>query len=103
MIVPTTEICNAIQSGRVLWKKHTLERMMERQISRTQVLHALTQGQIIENYPNDYPIPSFLFLVREPEPLHVVVAYDAQTLQCHIITAYHPDLRHFETDFVTRR
>lgn len=103
MTFPINEICNAITTGRVLWKKHALERMMEREISRAQVLQAITQGQIIENYPDDYPVPSFLFLAYEPEPLHVVVAYDAQTLQCHVITAYRPDLIHFETDFMTRR
>ena len=41
--------------------------------------------------------------ILEPEPLHVVVAFDAESLQCHVITAYRPDLTHFEADFITRR
>jgi len=38
-----------------------------------------------------------------PEALHVVLAYDAASEQCHIITAYRPDLTHFEVDLITRR
>ncbi len=76
---------------------------MERGISRTQVKQAILQGRIIEYYPDDYPIPSVLLATLQPNPLHVVVAYDADTLQCHIITAYHPDLAHFQADLTTRR
>lgn len=97
------EIRNAVDAGRVLWKKHALERMMERGISRIHVRRAIAEGIIIEYYPNDYPLPSVLLATRQPEPLHVVVAYDAETLQSHVITAYRPDLAHFEADLMTRR
>ena len=98
-----TNITNAVNAGRVLWKKHALERMMERGIGRTQVLKAIVQGSIIEYYPDDYPIPSVLLVTLQPEPLHVVVVYDDETLQCHVITAYRPDFVHFEADFITRK
>ena len=97
------DIGNAVNAGRVLWKKHALERMMERGISRTQVKQAILRGSIIEFYPDDYPIPSVLLATPEPEPLHAVVAYDAASQQCHVITAYRPDLTHFEADLITRR
>jgi hypothetical protein len=29
----------------------------------------------------------------------VVLAYDSVSEQCHMITAYRPDLTHFEVDF----
>ncbi len=69
-------IRRAIADGRVLWKKHALERMLERGISRQQVKQAVTTGGIIEQYPDDYPIPSLLMVVMKPEPLHVVLAWD---------------------------
>ena len=97
------DICNAVNAGRVFWKKHALERMIERNISRTHVKQAIIQGSIIENYPDDYPFPSILLAAQKPEPLHVVVAYDAENFQCHVITAYRPDLAHFEDDLITRR
>ncbi len=101
--VTLNDICNAVNAGRVLWKKHTLERLLERGISRNQVKNAILHGVIIENYPDDYPIPSLLLAVKQPEALHVVLAYDAASKQCHIITAYRPDLTHFEADLITRR
>ncbi|MGZ5028792.1 MAG: DUF4258 domain-containing protein [Methylobacter sp.] len=61
------------------------------------------QGDIIETYPNDYPVPSMLLATKQPEPLHVVLAFDPVLQQCHIITAYRPDLKHFEADLITRR
>ena len=96
-------ICNAVDAGRILWKKHALERMMERGITRNQVKQAITQGRIIENFPDDSLLRSVLIATFEPEPLHVVVAYDAESLQCHVITTYRPDAAHFEADFITRR
>ena len=96
-------ILAAINDGRILWKKHTLERMMERGISRTAVKHAILNGVVIETYPNDSPIPSMLIAYNQQEALHVVLAYEAANQHCHIITTYRPDLAHFENDFITRR
>lgn len=96
-------IRNAVSEGRMLWKKRALERMLERGISRQQVKQAVAQGEVVEQYPDDYPIPSLLMAVMKPEPLHVVLAWDEHRSQCHIITAYRPNLEHFETDLVTRR
>ncbi len=101
--VTLNDIRNAVNAGRVLWKKHALERMLERGISRNQVKDAILHGSIIENYPDDHPVPSILMAINQPEALHVVLAYDAASELCHIITAYRPDLTHFEADLITRR
>jgi hypothetical protein len=60
-------------------------------------------GEVIEVYPTDRPYPSCLILHLEPEPVHVVAAADPAARICHVITAYRPDLEHFEPDFRTRR
>ena len=60
-------------------------------------------GEVIEVYPEDRPYPSCLMLQAESEPLHVVAAVDALAEVCHIITAYRPDLEHFEPDWKTRK
>jgi len=98
-----TDMCNDVNAGRILWKKNALERMMEQGISRTQVKQAISQGSIIEYYPDDYPIPSLLHATPVPEPLHAVVAYDSASQLCHVITDYRPDLIHFEADLITLR
>lgn len=94
----------AIESDSIEWQRHALERMMERGISREIVKKVLLSGEIIEDYPNDKPYPGALLLGWvEGEPFHVVTALDSESGCCFIITAYKPDLEHFEPDYKTRR
>lgn len=94
----------AIENGKIEWQRHALERMMKRGISRQIVKKILLSGEIIENYADDKPFPSALFLGwNAEEPFHVVASYDSQTGCCFIITAYRPDTEHFELDYRTRR
>jgi hypothetical protein len=94
----------AIKAGRIEWRKHVLQRMAERDISRSNVLHVLSVGELIEDYPEDKPFASALFLgFIEGEPLHVVAALDDSNQFVYIITAYTPSLEFFESDFKTRR
>jgi len=94
----------ACAAGRLLWRKHALERMLTRGISRERVRQALLEGEVIASYPHDRPFPSVLVDKRDgPDVLHVVVALDEQEGVCHIITAYRPDTEHFEDDLKTRR
>ncbi len=93
-----------VDSDKVEWKKHVLQRIFERSISRSEVKKAIVDGMIIESYLEDYPIPSFLIAhVHMPKPLHVVVAYDEYSQICYIITAYEPDTKYFLRDLITRR
>lgn len=95
---------DAIKEGRIEWQRHALEKMMERGISRKTVKDVLLNGEVIESYPDDKPFPSALFLGWvNNQPLHVVGSLDSMTGWCFIITAYKPDLEHFESDYQTRR
>ncbi len=98
-----TDIHLSVANGRVLWKKHALERMMERGISRKAVKQTILEGAIIEQYPEDFLMPSMLMAVMKPTPLHVVIAWNKEMAECHVVTAYQPDLIHFEADLITRR
>lgn len=94
----------AVSAKRVEWNKHSLERMLEQGISRKLVFEILLEGEEIENYPDDKPYPSALIFWKiEKTPLHVVAAFDEINDICYIITAYHPDEKHFEKDFKTRK
>jgi hypothetical protein len=94
----------AIRSGNIEWQRHSLERMLERGITRDNVKQVLLSGDVIEDYAEDTPYPSALFLGwAEKTPLHAVVALDERIPHCFVITAYRPDLEHFEPDFKTRR
>ncbi len=94
----------AVENGYIEWQRHALEQMMEREISRETVKEVLRHGEIIEDYPDDKPYSSALFLWWiKSEPFHVVAAFDLLTELCFVITAYKPDLEHFESDYKTRR
>lgn len=61
-------------------------------------------GERIKDYPEDGPYPSALFFGwAEGKPLHTVVALDETNEWAYVITAYEPDLEHFEADYRTRR
>lgn len=78
--------------------------MLERGVSRRDVFDVLLFGEEIEDYPEDTPFPSALFLGWQGrDPLHVVVALDSLSQQAYIITTYRPNLEHFEEDFKTRK
>lgn len=84
-----------------IWRKHALERMLQRNISRNEVIHCALEGEEIESYSDDTPYPSSLILEIGEQPLHVVLAIDDEI--CYIITAYRPNSDEFEKDYKTRK
>ena len=93
------EIKSLCQQGKVEWTNHVQQRILQRGISRKDVKEAIIHGEIIENYPNDYPFPSFLMLGINH--LHVVCGLGTGKLW--IITAYRPSGDKWETDLKTRK
>lgn len=88
---------------KIIWTKHCMERMQERDISRADVINGILHGEIIEEYPDDYPNPSCLIFgyTVNKQILHIVVGCDR--LVIYIITAYFPDTKVFQYDLKTRR
>lgn len=89
--------------GKIKWSVHAVERMHERGIKRADVISCIENGEIIEDYPGDFPNPSCLVLgfTAGHTALHTVVGIGGGTL--FIITAYFPDTNIFEQDLRTRR
>ena len=67
------------------------------------ILGVINNGEIIEQYPDDYPFPSCLILVItiNDEYVHVVVSMDDGKI--YLITAYKPSLDKWESDLKTRK
>lgn len=83
---------------------HAVQRMFEKRIGKADVLLVISSGEVIAEYLDDKPFPSFLFLGFEGEqPLHVVAAVDQESQTCHIITVYRPDPTLWDEDFRHRR
>lgn len=94
----------AIHEERIEWRKHMLQRLAERGILQQEALEVLRTGELIEDYPEDEPYPSALFLAfLAGRPLHVVAALDENEPHVYMITAYQPSSEFFEPDYKTRR
>ena len=85
--------------GAVEWTDHAAKRMLQRGITRMEVRQAILTGEIIEDYPDDYPYPSCLVL--GDNKLHVVCGIGEGRLW--IITAYRPSTEKWESDLRTRK
>lgn len=87
----------------IRWSAHCLERMQERDINRCDVKNCIMNGEIIEEYPSDFPHPSCLIFGTsiKGRVIHAVVGTDGSYV--YIITVYYPDIIKFEADLKTRR
>ena len=97
------EIQKLCQQQKIKWSTHCLERMQERDISRQDIKNCLLKGEIIEDYPDDFPHPSCLVFgyTINGKVIHVVVGSDVNYI--YIITAYFPNSTKFLEDLKTRR
>lgn len=89
---------------RLVFRDHATRRLMQRGIRARDIRLVVEYGEVIENYPDDFPHPSQLLLgwVRG-RPLHVVAADHPTQPVISIITAYEPDPEQWEPDFKHRR
>lgn len=91
-------------SGSIEWRKHALQKMFEREISRKVVKEVVLEGEIIKSYDDDKPFPSALFFKKiNNRPIHVIVSVDESNKITYIISAYEPSLSNFESDYKTRK
>ena len=51
-----------VAHGRLEWSKHTLARLILRNIPQSAVRETILTGEVIEDYPQDKPFPSCLVL-----------------------------------------
>ena len=82
---------------------HAAKRLEQRGIFLSDVMACIMSGEIIEQYPDDYPYPSCLILglSLDDKFLHVVIGHHETEL--FLITAYFPSSDKWEDDFKTRK
>lgn len=80
-------------------------RMYERNILADEVKKVLMSGEIIENYPEDRPLPSCLVLgyASNQRPIHTVVAVDEREPMLWVITVYIPSVDEWDEGFNRRK
>lgn len=85
------------------FSNHSIRQMFERSISKYEVDFVIKNGEIIIEYVEDKPYPSYLLLhVVNSKFIHVLVAKDERG-NCIVVTAYYPDIKIWNNDFKTKR
>lgn len=99
-ILKIKELCRA---ERIEFSRHVADRMFQRNITADEIVEAILNGTIIEEYPEDYPYPSCLILgiTLKKRVLHIVIGAAADKIW--IITAYAPDTDKWNSDFTVRK
>lgn len=83
--------------------EHASARCIQRQITQPDIRNCIMTGEIIEQYPDDFPFPSCLIYGHtvSGDVLHIVASDNGEASK--IITAYYPNTAKFESDLKTRR
>ena len=86
------------------YRIHAIRRMFQRHISQREIECLLADGQVIERYDEDFPLPSVLLNEPRPtkRPLHAVVGINDAERILVLITAYEPDPRQWTEHFSRR-
>ena len=86
------EIRAKIVDGQFEFSKHAVDQSILRRISVWEIVEAVENGEIIEDYPDDKYGPSCLVLgfTKQTRPLHIQCSYPSRSL-LKIITNYEPD------------
>ena len=92
-----------VKEGKIRWTNHVIVRLFQRNINQEDIENAILNGEIIEEYENDYPHPSCLIygINLKNKVLHVVCGFNG--VELWIITAYYPDNIKWEEDLKTRK
>ena len=83
--------------------EHAAERFRQRGIRISDIRNAVNSGEIIEQYPDDFPFPSCLILGNDRHDNYIHVCMSDEGTASRIITAYYPDLNKWNDDLKTRK
>ncbi len=101
---PLAFIQACVREGRVLWTYHVAMRLGARKIDRQAILGCVESYEVIEEYPDDKYLPSYLVLAEaEGEGLHILFATDVADRNVRVVTAYRPDPEAWEDDLKVRK
>jgi hypothetical protein len=86
-------IIESIKEGLIRITDHADEEAANDGLSFADIYQSVRTGEIIEQYPEDKPYPSYLIFGKneQGEPIHSVWAYNVLTKASVVITVYRPD------------
>lgn len=94
-----------VENFEIIYRLHASKRMFEREISDDDVGYMLKNGEVIERYDDDYPLPSLLLngFTKNKRPLHLVVALNRDEKRLIIVTVYEPNPLKWLDNFSRRK
>ena len=101
---PLAFIKKCVKEAHVFWTYHVNMRIKDRSISRRIILESVSDYEIIEEYPEDKYLPSYLVYSQYQNTVfHILFATDVEGNNVRVITAYYPDSEQWNEDLRTRR
>lgn len=101
---PLGFIQRCVREEKIYWTYHVNMRLKGRFIPRQTIVESVDNYEIIEEYPDDKYLPSYLVYSQyQGLPFHALFAVDVIGDNIRIITAYYPSPDEWEADLKTRR
>jgi hypothetical protein len=101
---PLAFVRTCVRQRRVLWTYHVNMRLKGRFVARQAILDSADSFELVESYPEDKYLPSYLFLARPlGDAIHVLFAADVARDNVRVVTVYRPSAEEWMADLKTRR
>lgn len=85
-----TTIIEYLDKDAFLISTHTRSKMFEKNITTDELIEIIKNDDVIEEYVDDFPCPSYLILgYFKTNPFHIVIGLCPEEIR--IITIYEPD------------
>jgi len=101
---PLEFIRQCVRRRALLWTYHVNMRLAKRYIPRSSILDSVKNFELIESYPDDKYLPSYLVYTKaEGSAFHVLFAADVSGHNVRVVTAYRPNPEEWSADLRKRR
>ncbi len=98
---PLAFIQRCVRERKLFWTYHVNMRLERRHIMRGDILDAVDSFEVIESYPDDKYLPSYLVIAADS--FHVLFATDVDGDNVRVVTAYRPEENEWEPGFRKRK
>ncbi len=101
---PLNFIKDCVRNNRLMWTWHINMRMKDRFIARETIIRSVESFEIIESYPEDKYLPSYLvYAYHNNKVFHVLFAADVKNNNVRVVTAYYPAAEKWSEDLKRRK
>ena len=102
-MIDIMDLRNYYVNDAVLISDHASMRFRQRDLKVKDIRCAVNNGEIIEQYPDDYPFPSCLILGKTIDGKYIHVVMSDEGKMSRIITAYYPDPNKWDDQLKVRK